>query len=240
MHIIPVIDLQDGLVVSAQQGNRHHYPPINSKLCSSSLIEDILQCFLSIYPFKTVYIADLNAISQTGNNQALIDKVLSQYPTIEFWVDSGKKIQDLSNTLGYKAIIGTESQTEINFQAEKESLKETILSLDFFPEKGYVGPFELLNNPMLWPQHIIIMTLAKVGKQSGPDMDRLRHYCRKYPEKNFIAAGGIRNESDLLTLTEIGIHHALIASALHSGKLNAEIIKNLQTKKCPSLTEAFL
>ena len=233
MYIIPVIDLKDGLVVSAQQGNRNCYQPINSPLCCSSLISDILECFLAIYPFKTLYIADLNAISKTGNNQMLIDKVVSQFSAIEFWVDNGKKTQELTVKSQYKAVIGTESQKEVDFQIDKNSLNGSILSLDFFPDKGYVGPAELLNDPELWPQQIIIMTLDKVGKQSGPDVDRLRYFSRKYPNKNFIAAGGIRNESDLLNLKEIGISHTLIASALHSGSINAETIKNLQAKKMP-------
>lgn len=235
MNIIPVIDLKEGLVVSAQQGNRDNYLPINSTLCASSLIEDILESFLSIYPFKTLYIADLNAITKTGNNQPLINKVVNQYPAIEFWVDNGKKIEDLSvNTeFKYKPIIGTESQHISNFQTEFENLENTILSLDFFPETGYRGSTELIENSTLWPQHIIIMTLERVGKDAGPDIDRLSHFSRKYPEKNFVAAGGIRNESDLQHLKKIGINHALVATALHSGVINTEIINKLQTKKCP-------
>jgi phosphoribosylformimino-5-aminoimidazole carboxamide ribotide isomerase len=71
------------------------------------------------------------------------------------------------------------------------------------------------------------MSLDKVGGNFGPDINRLRDFRNKHPEKNFIAAGGIRNEHDLLRLHEIGIHQVLVASALHSGMLNTEIIERL-------------
>ena len=229
MHIIPVIDLKDGIVVSAQQGQRESYQPITSKLCTSSDIEDVINGFLSLHPFKTIYIADLNAITNTGNNHALIDKVLNKNPQIDFWVDKGTKIQQLSKiyAANYKLIIASESQNITNFRDNNLQIKNHILSLDFFPNQGYTGPTELLKSPELWPQDVIIMTLDRVGKNTGPDIARLKDFCQKHPEKNFIAAGGVRNEMDLLTLKETGVNYALIASALHSGIINTQAIKKL-------------
>ena len=226
MNIIPVIDIKDGLVVMAKQGQRESYKPINSKLCKSSSIESVIDSFLSIHPFKTIYIADLNAITHTGNSYQLINNMINKYKHIEFWVDNGKRIQNVADLteINFKPVIGSEYQNITNFETYKRYLKDTILSLDFFPDKGYTGPETLLKNASLWPQNIIIMTLDKVGKNAGPDIERLKHYCQKYPEKNFIAAGGVRNETDLLSLRKIGIKHVLIASALHSGVINAEII----------------
>jgi phosphoribosylformimino-5-aminoimidazole carboxamide ribotide isomerase len=230
--VIPVIDLKDGIVVSAKKGQRNHYQPIQSP---SSAIDDIIRYFLSIYPFDTLYIADLNAITSSGNNQRLIDSIARDYKNIEFWVDNGQKIQSLPkpNTINYKLVIGSESQDEVAYIENNQSLKNNILSLDYFPNKGYTGPKYLLENATLWPDDIIIMSLACVGNTHGPDIERLRDFCQQYPEKNFIAAGGVRNEADLLQLRSIGIHHALVASSLYSGAMTAETIKNLQAKKCP-------
>jgi len=227
MNIIPVIDIKDGQVVIAKQGQRDTYKPIDSELCASSSIETVVNGFLSIYPFKIIYIADLNAITNTGNNDCVINNIIDKNQRIEFWVDNGKKAQDLSEytDVNYKPIIGSEYQNITNYEAYKVCLKDTILSLDFFPDKGYTGPEELLEHTNLWPQNIIIMTLDRVGKNEGPDFERLKYFSQKHPEKNFIAAGGIRNEKDLFSLRKIGIKHALIASALHSGVINAEIIR---------------
>ena len=230
MKIIPVIDLKNGLVVSAKKGQRDNYQPIKSP---SSSVDDILSYFLSIYPFDTVYIADLDAITCIGSNQNLIDNIVSRYKNIEFWVDSGQKIQSLTTPKRYKIVIGSESQDETVCSEHSSCLKNNILSLDFFPDQGYRGPKELLENSALWPDTVIIMSLACVGSDSGADFKRLDQFFQKHPNKHFVAAGGVRNEADLLELKKRGIHHALLASSLYLGAITGQIIKNLQTKKCP-------
>jgi phosphoribosylformimino-5-aminoimidazole carboxamide ribotide isomerase len=226
MNIIPVIDIKDGQVVMAKQGQRDTYKPINSKLCTSSSLDAVINGFLFIYPFKIIYIADLNAITNKGNNDCVINSIIENNKHIEFWVDNGKRIENLPKLSGinYKTIIGTEYQNKTNYEIKNGCLKDTILSLDFFPDKGYTGPKDLLTDASLWPQQMIIMTLDRVGKNAGPDIERLKYFCQKYPDKDFIAAGGVRNKLDLFRLRNIGISHVLIASALHSGVINAEII----------------
>lgn len=229
MNIIPVIDIKDGQVVSAQHGQREAYCPIQSTLCNTSSIEAVIEGYLSIYPFKTLYIADLNAISNTGNNQYIIDQAITENFKIDFWVDNGIKIENIPDysDMNYKLIIGSESQTLNLPHPAYQSIKKNILSLDFFPDTGYKGPEKLLNDSALWPEEIIIMTLDRVGKNQGPDMTKLASFCERYPDKNFIAAGGIRDEEDLIQLKTIGINHALVASALHSGEINSRTIKKL-------------
>lgn len=229
MKIIPVIDLHNGVVVSAQQGKRDAYQPIKSPLCPSSLIKDVLNRFLSVYPFETIYIADLNAITNNGNNQILIDKVINENQNINFWIDNGKKAQDLISFIdtNYKLIVGSECQNLSKFDHLTSHLKKCIISLDFFPNQGYTGPGELIKNSHLWSQEIIIMSLECVGENKGPDFERMKIFCQKYPKKDFIAAGGIRDETDLLKLREIGVNHALIASALHSCVINTNKIMDL-------------
>ena len=166
MKIIPVIDIKDGIAVSAQQGQRDYYRPMKSKLCATSSIKAVLEGFLSIYPFNTIYLADLNAITYNSNNQSLIDNIIIEYPAIHFWVDNGKKIQNPSST-SYQSIIGSENQDFIHFSSPIP-ISNHILSLDFFPEQGYKGPINLLENSTLWPDNIIIMTLNRVGNNIGP------------------------------------------------------------------------
>ncbi len=228
MQIIPVIDLKNGHVVSAQRGNRSNYQPIKSALCYSSLLEDVVHDFLSLYPFEKIYIADLNAITQSGNHRQLIDKVVSKYRSVEFWVDNGCKIQapTVITNQKYRLVIGSENQNNANIH-HINTIKNYILSLDFFPTQGYTGPLELMENSNLWPRDIIIMSLDHVGSNNGPDFKRLLNFLEKYPKNNIIAAGGIRNEMDLLQLNKMGVNYALIASALHSGEINNKTIKKL-------------
>ena len=82
-----------------------------------------------------------------------------------------------------------------------------------------MGATSLFSDQTLWPETIIIMTLNRVGSQQGPDLETLTAFCKRYPEQHFVAAGGIRNIEDLQALKHIGIHQALLASALHSGNI---------------------
>jgi len=231
MNIIPVIDLQNGLVVAAKQGQRKAYNPIKSNLSHSSTISDIIDGFLSVFPFKNIYIADINAITCSGNNQEIIDTAIQNYSSIEFWVDTGINPDTLSAVTDskYRLILGSESQNPKYFNNINKILNKHLLSLDFFPSQGYVGPKELLNSPDLWPTDIIIMTLEKVGKNSGPDMEKLHFFCKNHPSKNFIAAGGVRHKQDLINLKKIGIQQALVASALHSGVIDGKTLKELDS-----------
>ena len=85
----------------------------------------------------------------------------------------------------------------------------------------------LYESSALWPKELIIMTLGLVGKNNGADLEKLHYYCNTYPQHNFIAAGGIRHNEDLLHLKKLGIQQALIASALHNKKLTTQDIDQL-------------
>ena len=89
MLIIPVIDLSQGIVVRAICGKRKTYQPITSAISSNCKPETILSAFFKLYPFKIIYIADLDAIQGNGNQSKLINKFALKYKECEFWVDAG-------------------------------------------------------------------------------------------------------------------------------------------------------
>jgi phosphoribosylformimino-5-aminoimidazole carboxamide ribotide isomerase len=225
MKIIPVIDLKDGVVVHARQGLRDQYQPINTKLCRSSDIYQVIEAFLAEYDFNTVYIADLNAITQEGDHADLINEVLAFFPHIQFWVDKG--YQRLKNyPHNYLPVLGSECYNDENVLELKAFNDRFILSLDY-SMSGELGAKSLFSNPDLWPASIIIMTLSRVGSHQGPDLAKLNEFCKRYPDKLFIAAGGIRNIDDLYAIKRLGVKQALIASALHSGAITRVDIETI-------------
>lgn len=229
MKIIPVIDLKDGLVVHARQGNREQYQPINTDLCKSPDIYQVIQAFLSIYEFDTFYIADLNAITDQGDHNQLITEVLTRFPQITFWIDKGyrKYDQDAQFPVNYLPVLGSESYRNETI-SEIEAFKNNfILSLDYSSSNA-LGAEKLFFDSNIWPKNIIIMTLERVGSNQGPDLKKLTEFCRQYPDKNFIAAGGIRDKQDLIALSEAGVHQALVASSLHTGIIRREDIAESQ------------
>lgn len=231
MKIIPVIDLKDGVVVHARQGHREHYQPINTNLCKSSDVFQVIEAFLGVYEFDTFYIADLNAITDQGNHDHLITEVHTRFPQITFWIDKGyqkydKSVQFQQNT---RPVLGSESYRNDTLSEIKACKNNFILSLDY-SNSDALGATSLFSDATFWPKNIIIMTLGRVGSNQGPDLNKLTEFCRQYPDKNFIAAGGIRNMRDLVALREAGIHQALIASALHSGAIKTEDVAGISGK----------
>lgn len=240
MKIIPVIDLKDNVVVHARQGDREHYQPINTKLCESPDIYQVIKAFLGVYDFDTFYIADLNAITRQGNHDHLINDVLACFPQIMFWVDSGYQpyIKDAKRPGNYLPVLGSESYNDETIFEINSFNNNFILSLDYSASET-LGAKNIFYDQALWPDTIIIMTLNRVGSNQGPDLNKLKKFCGQYPHKNFAAAGGVRHSADLQALKQAGIQQVLIASALHSGAIGRENILQFQAKKYPGLSGYF-
>lgn len=222
MEIIPVIDLKEGGVVHARCGNRSLYLPINSPLCRSSDVFDVVRAFLSVFAFKTFYIADLNAITGQGNHRALINSVLRAFPELTFWVDCGYQ-RHQTQPDNYLPVLGSECYKPEQLAELADFNKNFILSLDYGPS-GPLGADELFSHTDYWPDKVIVMTLDRVGSQQGADVSKLASYCMDYPDKQFVAAGGIRHSDDLLALQALGVRHALVASALHAKTIGSQEI----------------
>lgn len=229
LQIIPVIDIKAGQVVLARQGKRYCYRLLSTPLCQSSQIDDVINAYLNVSCFTRIYIADLDALMNTGNNHSLINELFCRYPEINFMIDSGsmQPLYTPPQAKQFTAIIATEAIVEKELIELKQQTDNFILSLDFSSQDAPMGDSWLYYSPALWPKQLILMTLSLVGTNSGPDLNKLAHYRQAYPQHEFIAAGGIRGIKDLLQLKTIGIKTALVASALHHGKLSGEDIRQL-------------
>jgi len=235
MNIIPVLDLLNGVVVHAKKGLRTEYQPIKSQLTTSNKVIDIVKAFLAIYPFSTLYIADLDAIQKTtySNNFSEIEKIRSEFPGLKIWLDAG--IHHPNELLFWEKlevhpVIGSENFTHFHeFSILSNALNgQFSLSLDFMPT-GYQGPIELLS-PQHWPTEVLAMVLNKVGANNGVDLTTIQSMLSKKNHHHIYAAGGIRDLQDLMQLKHLNVHGALIASALHNKQLSHQDIASLQLK----------
>src|SRR5215471_20002462 len=75
MEIIPVIDLKGDTVVHARMGRRDDYRPIRTPLSATSDPVDVTRGLLSIHPFTTLYVADLDAIERRDDNRPALDRL---------------------------------------------------------------------------------------------------------------------------------------------------------------------
>ncbi len=223
MLIIPVLDLSRGLVVHAKQGDRKRYQPVTSVISSSPKPESVLSAFLELYPFKTIYIADLDAIQGIGNQSAIIKELSVVFSQCELWVDAGVDvIQDNENDYkinNIKLVLGSENKISPESLSDIINKNpEILLSLDF-NESGLLDKSYLLNDASLWPNQVIVMMLHRVGLNKGIDIDCLSNILNLANHHNIFAAGGVRNRNDLFQLNEMGVTGVLLASALHNGSI---------------------
>jgi phosphoribosylformimino-5-aminoimidazole carboxamide ribotide isomerase len=222
MDIIPVLDLRGGIVVRARMGQRDHYRPIESPLSPTSDPIDVMRGLFLVHPFTTFYVADLDAIMGTGDNDAAMRRLRAEFPAATFWVDNG--VADLSaarNWLDTKLghlVIGSESQQDIALVQALSEHDRVVLSLDF-RDQAFQGPPALLRETTSWPRRLIVMTLGRVGSGAGPDVDRLCAIRGIADGRNIYAAGGVRDSADLAALKREGISGALVATSLHDGRL---------------------
>ena len=154
------------------------------------------------------------------------------FPQVRFWVDSGLADPETAARwlpLGMDLVLGSETQTDISTVSHFSGDHRFVLSLDF-REGAFQGPSTLLMHADLWPARIIVMTLDRVGSQSGPDLERLRAVKTAAKDRAIYAAGGVRDANDLRSLMKAGITGALVASALHSGQITAADIHALQNE----------
>ena len=233
MDVVPVIDLKGGAVVRARGGARHLYAPIATPLARSSRPLDVVAGFRALFPFEKIYIADLDAISGTGDHDAIIAELEAAFPEIEFWVDSGIATEaaaaDWLERHRGALVIGSESLADLP-TSPRFDLPRRILSLDFRGD-AFLGPPQLAADASLWPARVIVMTLAKVGANQGPDFARLAALRALAPDHNGLyAAGGVRDAGDLRRLEAEGIAGALVASALHDGKITARDLRKPRPK----------
>jgi phosphoribosylformimino-5-aminoimidazole carboxamide ribotide isomerase len=201
-----------GQVVHAKYGLRERYQPIKSQLCDSSDALNVVAALMKLYPFQTIYIADIDAILDSGNNDSLIDKIHLNFPNMQIWLDVGNHHTNSKCT----AVLGTESIS--NLQSYLENKNPHVLSLDF-NASGAMGISELHDSAQYWPAEVICMTLSAVGGSQGTDTARLEQIIALNKSSKLYAAGGVRSIEDIQTLASMGISGALTASALHNGKI---------------------
>jgi phosphoribosylformimino-5-aminoimidazole carboxamide ribotide isomerase len=229
MEIVPVIDLKGGAVVRAKHGDRPSYRPIETPLSATSDALDVVAGLLSLHLFRTLYVADLDAIEASGDGGPILDRVAEKFPELALWVDNGCSDRRMAERFLAKRphaslVLGSESQRDTGLVRALRRHPRTILSLDFRGNR-FLGPERLLAEPDNWPDRVILMTLARVGSGAGPDLDRFDEIRRRAGSRSIYLAGGLRDGGDLAAVKACGAAGILVASALHDGRLSAAEIR---------------
>lgn len=223
MDVIPVIDVRHGVAVHARQGQRDQYKPLETPLARGSDPVAVARGFLSLFPFQTMYVADLEGIEGRGRHEGLAARLTARLPGVEFWIDGGISTDAAAaGCASVLAVIGSESLAGSD-DLERQRIEPGdgfALSLDFRGD-SFLGPRALLDDASLWPERVIVMTLARVGAGEGPDLQRVAAIVGRAGARRVYAAGGVRHLADLEALRGAGAAGALVATALHAETITA-------------------
>jgi phosphoribosylformimino-5-aminoimidazole carboxamide ribotide isomerase len=238
MRILPVLDVMDGEVVRGVAGRRGEYRPIRSSLTHTSEPVTVARAFRDHFGLTTLYLADLDAI--LGGEPAWELYHALRTEGFDLWVDAGvttaPRAEAVAGTgvdgvvLGLETIAGPEV-----LAAACEMLGGwVIFSLDLRGGEP-LGQLQGWRHRDPWSiacgavacgvRRLLVLDLASVGMGAGLGTELLcARLAAAYPVVELYAGGGVRGLQDLQSLRECGIRAALVASALHDGRLTrAEI-----------------
>ena len=248
MRVIPVIDLMQGQVVRGIAGNRSEYRPIESQIAADARPATVARALVERFGFKTVYVADLDAIQ--GGQPDLNAWQDIRRAGLSLWIDAG--VGDPSRCLAIRetlksrrtegnVIIGLESFRDPNNGAWSDVgtlMPNLIFSLDL--KNGmpihHIGKWHNFSAVEIGRiaaglgfHSIIVLDLADVGTSQGT---RTLALCQTLANElhpvRIIAGGGVRGLDDLKALADVGCSAALVASALHDGRLTPEHIRQIE------------
>lgn len=245
VRVIPVVDLLQGQVVHARQGQRKRYRPLKSVLSNESTPQAVARALRDRINASAVYVADLDAIQFGEPAWDAIDQIGDFIP--EIWLDIGLRHE-------------RDSQQLIRHAHEKPFQVRPIVALETLGGPGVLQRMLANNGPDACPgggawifsldlrdgkpildrsawdtddplqlveravqcgmETILVLDLAQVGAGQGvATTDLCCKIMRQYPGMHVITGGGIRGHDDLRRLADTGCSAALVGSALYSGVL---------------------
>jgi phosphoribosylformimino-5-aminoimidazole carboxamide ribotide isomerase len=227
MQIIPVLDVAGGIAVHAQAGDRTRYAPLESELVPGKVGDAlaVLRAFHSKLGIHECYVADLDAI-QGGAVQRTLLRELAEFHTGfsgALMVDAGTRLPEgaleVLSCGASEVVVGLETLhafSDLDSIAQLVSPSRVVFSLDL-----------RLGHPILHPamqdargSGPEALSLAEQAVSAGAvDLGLLESLRRRLPDIRLLAGGGVLTRLDLERMRDTGCDGALVASAIHTGRL---------------------
>lgn len=251
MQIIPVLDLAGGVAVHAQAGDRTRYAPLTSDLVPDRSGDPValLRAFHAVLGVHECYVADLDAI-QGGALQRTLLRQLAEFHTGfagALLVDAGTNhpggalevlscgasevvvgLETLHAFADLARIVDVVGPTRLVFSLDLK-LGAPILHPAMQDAGGAVpDPLSLATQATAaGVTTLLLLDLGRVGTGCGVDLGLIEALRRQFPEVRLLAGGGVLTRKDLERMRDAGCDGALVASAIHTGRVNASDLAQL-------------
>jgi phosphoribosylformimino-5-aminoimidazole carboxamide ribotide isomerase len=243
LRVIPVLDLREGRVVLGRGGRRETYAPVRSLLVAGDAAGDPLalaRAYRDTLGCDEWYVADLDAIAGGVVQRALLRGLAGLDGESRLLVDaavsSPERARELIADGAERVVVGLETLPSFRALAaivQAIGSKRVAFSLDLrdgMPLTLPGGDALLSGTPLDLARAavtsgvgaIILLDLARVGSGRGVDPVVVKALRRAHPGVELMAGGGIGTTRELERLADAGLDGALVATALHDGRITRE------------------
>ena len=242
MRVVPVLDVAGGEAVHARGGDRARYPPVRSLLVSSADPLRVAVAFRDCLGLSELYVADLDAIGGGPPQWELYRALLRE--GFALMVDAGVRDRHLALTLreaGVPSVVAgletLEGPDRIAELVEALGAPAMVLGIDL---RGGAP----LGDPRVWGgrdgagvaalayarmvRRFLVLDLARVGSEGGPPLEAAYAVVAVCPGAEVLVGGGIRDVKDLEALARMGVAGALVATALHCGRIDRAAMDGME------------
>lgn len=253
-----MLDLARGVAVHARAGERSRYEPVRSVLAPGAEGDPValLRAFRAKLGAAECYVADLDAI-QGGAVQRSVLRELAQLETGfagSLLVDAGT--HRAASTLELLAcgasdvVVGLESLRAFSDLAaivELAGPSRVVFSLDLRLGAPILHPaMQDAHGPQPDPagvaaravdagvRSLLVLDIGRVGTGRGVDLGLLEGLRRRFTAERLLAGGGVSTRRDLDRMRDAGCDAALVASAIHAGRIGAADVAALQSETSAS------
>ena len=240
MRIIGVLDLRHGRAVHARAGDRERYAPVQS-VAGEAIEPGDAPAMASIYRdrfgLSELYVADLDAIEGRAPQDRLVSSLVAFGA---LWLDGGVSSANRACdalTLGAAhVIVGLETLRSWDALAEICGVlggARIAFSLDLRDgqllggdsvSRGESAHAAAARAADAGVASIIVIDIARVGTGEGIDVRLIAGVRDAAPHATLLAGGGVRGIDDLARLRDAGCDGALVATALHDGRIGVHEI----------------
>ena len=251
MQIIPVLDLAGGVAVHAQAGERARYAPLTSGLVPGQPGDPValLRAFHDVLGVHECYVADLDAIQGGALQRSLLRQLAAFHTGFAgaLLVDAGTSqpggALEVLSCGASEVVVGLETLqafADLATIVEVVGPSRLVFSLDLklgtpilhpaLQDAGGAGPDALMLAEQATSAGVttlLLLDLGRIGTGCGVDLGMLQALRRRFPKIRLLAGGGVLTRRDLERMRDTGCDGALIASAIHAGRVTASDLADL-------------
>jgi phosphoribosylformimino-5-aminoimidazole carboxamide ribotide isomerase len=247
LQIIGVVDLKGGRAVHARGGARHRYSPVHSAAgwpIESGDARTLAEVYTDVLGISEIYAADLDAILERQPQDDATRSLASLRARL--WLDAGvRSVDDARRAIevgASRVIVALETLPSFDILSaicEAVGSDRVAFSLDLREGKpvlagaadvhGASSPEKLAELAVRsGARTLIVIDLARVGTGRGLDTGLVATLRSATPNSVLVAGGGVRGWDDLVQAAQAGCNAALVATALHDGRISAAEISEAQ------------